>query len=288
MSHKLIILFLFVLFFNRGRDILVGEFMCGTEDHTSIDHALASINRECAESEMLLHFLLSAKGQKERRATELGEELGCLNSDTNEVARRNLSRMKLSDCARISSADENFTASCPSESDLNHARIIRNIGQLERAYFSTRSRIGIPASISTSRNDTNVTQMDENLHPTSVRENDRLGAFFDGLCKYARYSKFEVLGTVRNSDILNSTNVVCSLSFDRDEDYLATAGVSKKIKIFDFGALLNDNVDVHYPVAEMLSKSRFSCVSWNNYIKNYLASTDYEGTVQVCLFNLVI
>lgn len=276
--------------------------MCDTQDFTSVDHALTTIEDEYAESEMLLHFLLSAKEQKEKRAAKLMEDLRCLRTDIDEVERRNSSRMELSGHVRSSSAytcglpEKNLAEFISSErnsrmsaSGTNQTRLMRNISQLERAYFFTRSKIDIPATDSTARKAKDVIQKYEKCYPTqsiseencSNKESDRLGAFFDGLCKYARYNKFEVHGTVRNSDILNSANVICSLSFDRDEDYLATAGISKKIKIFDFGALLNDNVDVHYPVVEMLSKSRLSCVCWNSYIKNYLASTDYDGTVQV-------
>ncbi|CAA7408676.1 unnamed protein product [Spirodela intermedia] len=286
----------------KSREILLCEFMCDTQDFTSIDHALASIEDEYAESDMLLHFLLSAKDQKEKRAAKLKEDVRCLRTDIDEVERRNSSRIEPSAHVRSPSAytcgfpEKNLAESVPSErnsrmsaSGISQARLMRNISQLERAYFSTRSKIDVPATDSAARKAKDVLQKHEKCHPTqsisdencSNKESDRLGAFFDGLCKYARYNKFEVHGTVRNSDILNSANVICSLSFDRDEDYLATAGISKRIKIFDFGALLNDNVDVHYPVVEMFSKSRLSCVCWNSYIKNYLASTDYDGTVQI-------
>lgn len=113
---------------------------------------------------------------------------------------------------------------------------------------------------------------------------DRLGIFFNGLCKYARYSRFEVRGNLRGGDFSNSANVICSLGFDRDEDYFATAGVSKKIKVYDFHLLLDDSIDIHYPAIEMVNKSKVSCISWNNYIKNYLASTDYDGSVKVSTF----
>jgi protein suppressor of PHYA-105 1 len=86
---------------------------------------------------------------------------------------------------------------------------------------------------------------------------------------------------LRNSDLLSSANVIYALSFDRDEDYIAAGGISKKIKIFDLNAASNDSVDIQYPVVEMSNKSKLSCVCWNSYIKNHLASTDYDGVVQV-------
>ena len=36
---------------------------------------------------------------------------------------------------------------------------------------------------------------------------------------------------------------------------------------------------MHYPITEMSCASKISCVAWNSYHKNELASSDYEGTV---------
>ena len=82
-----------------------------------------------------------------------------------------------------------------------------------------------------------------------------LGSFFEGLCKFAHYSKFEECGRLGNKDFLSSANVMCFLSFDRDEDHIAAGGASKKIQIFDLNAISSDYVDIQYPVVEMSNKS---------------------------------
>ncbi|GKD73347.1 SPA1-related 2-like protein isoform X1, partial [Tanacetum coccineum] len=65
------------------------------------------------------------------------------------------------------------------------------------------------------------------------------------------------------------------------KDYIATAGVLKKIKVYYFNALLNDSVDIHHPAVEMSNKSKLSWISWNSYMRNYLASTDYDEVVKI-------
>eukprot|EP00850_Spirogloea_muscicola_P017034 SM000142S00548 [mRNA] locus=s142:277986:283058:- [translate_table: standard] len=115
----------------------------------------------------------------------------------------------------------------------------------------------------------------------SSSDKDWLGCFFDSLCKFARYSRFEVRATLRHGDLLNTANMVCSLAFDRDEEFFATAGVCKRIKIFEADAVLGEAVDIHYPVVEMASRSKLSSVCWNSYIKSHIASSDYEGVVQL-------
>ena len=39
--------------------------------------------------------------------------------------------------------------------------------------------------------------------------------------------------------------------------------------------------DVHCPVVEMATRNKLSCLSWNKYSKNVIASSDYEGIVTV-------
>lgn len=38
---------------------------------------------------------------------------------------------------------------------------------------------------------------------------------------------------------------------------------------------------MHCPVVEMTTRSKLSCLSWNKYAKNHIASSDYEGIVTV-------
>jgi E3 ubiquitin-protein ligase RFWD2 len=50
-------------------------------------------------------------------------------------------------------------------------------------------------------------------------------------------------------------------------------------QLFEYDSVVTDQVDVHFPVIEMLCNSKISCVSWNCFHKGMLASSDYEGTV---------
>ncbi|XP_076883198.1 protein SPA1-RELATED 2-like [Bidens hawaiensis] len=245
----------------------------------------STISQDDTESDLMLHFLVSLKEQRQKRATKLVEDIKCLESDISEIESRRADN-------NTSTFQENHPVVGgnlkPSTfSSFSESQLINNISHLEHTYFSVRSTIENP--------DTNIIKEYGEHEVLRSRENnivtkktgvdkkplDRLGVFFNDLCKYARYSKFEVRGILRNSDFANSGNVICSLGFDRDEDYFATAGVSKKIKIYDFHALLKDSVDIHYPAVEMSNKSKLSSICWNNYIRNYLASTDYDGAVKI-------
>jgi len=108
-----------------------------------------------------------------------------------------------------------------------------------------------------------------------------LSRFTLNMNKFTKYSNFKVLGTLRYGDIFNQSSIVSSIEFDRDDEFFATAGVTKKIKIFDYNAIIRDTIDMHYPVSEMSCKSKISCLSWNAYIKSQIASSDYEGIVSL-------
>ncbi|XP_049415404.1 protein SPA1-RELATED 2 isoform X1 [Solanum stenotomum] len=260
------------------------------------DVSLSSIHEKESESELLLYFLMSLKDQKQKDATKLVEELKCIEADVQEVQRRRSSKglFPSSHLQSLVQWQTRFIQKGASSSDVypklppvceNGTRLIKNIKQLESAYSSMRSNIQPSDDVAMVRRTEELFNNQENFVSTEndkekCRPTDRLGGFFDGLCKYGRYSKFRARGILRNADLNNFANVICSLSFDRDEEYLAAGGVSKKIKIFEYHALFNDSVDIHYPIIEMSNKSKLSCICWNNYIRNYLATTDYDGAVK--------
>ena len=43
----------------------------------------------------------------------------------------------------------------------------------------------------------------------------------------------QVRAAMRYGDLLSSADMVCSTAFDRDDEFFATAGVSRRIKVID-------------------------------------------------------
>lgn len=180
------------------------------------------------------------------------------------------------------------------------SRLMKNFRKLESAYFLTRQRALKPAGqalirhsqiSSDGKGQIVATERSSISNPSSVgpRSNQRQGGwisnFLEGLCKYLSFSKINVKADLKQGDLLNSSNLVCSLSFDRDGEFFATAGVNKKIKVFEYNSILNNDRDIHYPVVEMVGRSKFSSICWNGYIKSQIASSNFEGVVQVNLDN---
>ncbi|KAG7552720.1 WD40 repeat [Arabidopsis thaliana x Arabidopsis arenosa] len=258
------------------RDILQSEVVNGIPDLYAEGLSL-SIEQEDTESEVLQHFLILSQEKRQKHAGKLMEEIASVEADIEEIVKRR--------CAVGPLSLEEASSSSPASS-VPEMRLIRNINQLESTYFAARIDAHLPEARYRLRPDRDLLRNRDNTvaeveNSETWSSDDRVGAFFDGLCKYARYSKFETRGVLRTSELNSTSNVICSLGFDRDEDYFATAGVSKKIKIYEFNSLFNESVDIHYPAVEMPNRSKLSGVCWNNYIRNYLASSDYDGIVKL-------
>lgn len=176
------------------------------------------------------------------------------------------------------------------------SRLIKNFKKLESAYFLTRRRsiksTGKPLTrqspiSSDGRRSIVATERSSINNLPSVnrfsegRQSGWVNSFLEGLCKYLSFSKLKVKADLKQGDLLNSSNLVCSLSFDRDGEFFATAGVNKKIKVFEYATVLNEDRDIHYPVVELSSRSKLSSICWNSYIKSQIASSNFEGVVQV-------
>ncbi|KAA8587523.1 hypothetical protein FQN60_016385 [Etheostoma spectabile] len=127
-------------------------------------------------------------------------------------------------------------------------RLTAHFEDLEQCYFSNKM--------------SRITDEGRNLN--------QLDDFMECLSKFTRYNSVRPLATLSYaSDLYNGSSIVSSIEFDRDCDYFAIAGVTKKIKVFEYGTVIQDAVDIHYPVNEMTcnSKIRFPLLSFQEHEK---------------------
>jgi E3 ubiquitin-protein ligase RFWD2 len=113
------------------------------------------------------------------------------------------------------------------------------------------------------------------------------GAVDGGLQEFSRLlsvltrcSRLRVLAEVPRPSLRQSSSIISCVEYDRDGALFATAGVSKRISIFEHAAVVGTpGLAVHCPVVELVTRSKLSCLSWNPYLAAHLASSDYEGVV---------
>lgn len=160
----------------------------------------------------------------------------------------------------------------PGVSVARKRRIHAQFNELQECYLQRR------------RNQDRKVHTQEDRDTTAVsREGYSAGLedFQSVLSSFTRYSRLRVIAELRHGDLFHAANIVSSIEFDRDDEFFATAGVSRRIKVFEFASVVNESADVQCPVVEMSTRSKLSCLSWNKYTKNHLASSDYEGIVTV-------
>lgn len=258
----------------------------------------------CAAQNKLLHgFLKHLLKQKETQLTQLQKEVAVIKKDMDEVEGilKEVSSKKSqfepdsgtdSDVVMLESAlkqaepsDSKDTAasecfngsqknldSAGSSFSLRRKRMHTHFDDFVQCYLSTRAK-----ELMFGKNE----KVDKSTEG-SISAGAGLDLFRENLVKFSRYNSLRPLATLNySSDIFNNSTIVSSIEFDKDNELFAIAGVTKRIKVFDYGAVIRDTVDIHYPCIEMVSNSKISCVSWNSYHKSTLASSDYEGTVTV-------
>ncbi|PKU42168.1 e3 ubiquitin-protein ligase rfwd2 isoform x2 [Limosa lapponica baueri] len=192
-----------------------------------------------AQLQILMEFLKVARRNKREQLEQIQKELSVLEEDIKRVETKKQPWYNSTLASR-------------------RKRLTAHFEDLEQCYFSTR-----------------MTRVSDDSRTTS-----QLDEFQECLSKFTRYNSVRPLATLSYaSDLYNGSSIVSSIEFDRDCDYFAIAGVTKKIKVYEYGTVIQDAVDIHYPENEMTCNSKISCISWSSYHKNLLASSDYEGTV---------
>lgn len=296
-------------------EVLQSELLNEPRDELVEREAVIELKEKINEQELLLEFLLTLQQRKQESADILRRSISCISSDIQQVTKLQTSthgkqglNLNSDDSASSGSRKRMRDAEISNSLVTDHqensifksSRLMKNFKKLEAAYFSTRRRAfktsvkpmvkpltkNVPISSDAKGSVVLTEKSSANNFPPINRlsEGKRSGwinSFLDGLSKYLSFKNLEVKASLKQGDLLNSSSLVCSLGFDRDGEFFATAGVNKKIKVFEYESILNENRDIHYPVVELSGRSKLSSICWNHYIKGQIASSNFEGVVQV-------
>ncbi|KAL0353760.1 UNVERIFIED_CONTAM: protein SPA1-RELATED 3 [Sesamum angustifolium] len=284
-------------------ELLQSEFLNEPRDDIEEREAAIELREKIEEQELLLEFLLLLQQRKQVAADSLKETVSIISSDIEEVAERqgalrikggsssDLDKNSASAPNSMNTMDDDDSGSSgsrkrirqglyinkPDESDEHgdeyqtlemsatnqgsvlskSSRLMKNFRKLEAAYFLTRRRAVKPTCRTLVR-------------PSPISS--------DGRGSIAATERSSISNPSSKERILSLGELV---GFDRDGEFFATAGVNKKIKVFEYNSILNEERDIHYPVVEMSSRSKLSSICWNSYIKSQIASSNFEGVVQV-------
>ena len=232
---------------------------------------------------MLHHFLNKMKMMKQTELDKLRREIKTIEGDL-EIAERNVRNSADSENALVPDADRPDVMSVLDSSSSRRRRLDHHFADLTRSYIE--NRCAITEKFTLGRN-----------YSLALRFSRVLDDFSHELSRFTAYERLRPLATLQYSNeniqqvendfsdvikLIFKSSIVSSIDFDCDSDYFAVAGVTKKIKIYDYHNVISNSVSTfHLPMHEMSCQNKISCVVWNKYHKNKLASSDYDGLISI-------
>ncbi|CAL1540829.1 unnamed protein product, partial [Lymnaea stagnalis] len=256
-----------------------------------------------SETRMLKTFLEEVRDRKEKELEKIKRQLEFLNQDCQSVGEtlRDFEQKQLGSPDHLVPNSSSSVLSAAGSSTNNSAAETTSsdrggVSSGALAAHITESFAGGPAArptneVTEARKKRKVSQHFEDLEKVylDTRGGLGLGGESDGnldqfatcLSKFSQYTSIRAVASLNYTHevFTNSSSIVSSIEFDRDCEFFAIAGVTKKIKVFEYGIVRDAVVDLHYPVTEMSCTSKISCIAWNPYKKNMLSSADYDGIV---------
>ncbi|CAN8063603.1 unnamed protein product [Agarophyton chilense] len=230
------------------------------------------------ENDLLLDFLRHVRTFKQTMIDRLQREVSLLNDDVNsaQLQRARLGTPETSSASSYASKDHREGTVLDHDASSHHVsttdprftkkrkRLSKNYDALQSHYFST------------------VASKKGEERARALKE------FTDDISKLTQFTRFRDTATLMHlarvpdapcRDVFKASNIVSSIEFDRESELLATAGVTKRIKIFEFSNVTRNLSDTHYPIREIKTNAKLSWICWNPYIRHLLVSSDYEGVV---------
>lgn len=185
----------------------------------------------------------------------------------------------------VLSGDDGFNTLKPAPTSQTYVsrkrRMYAHFDDFVTSYFTIRNQDLILGAKEDPKMDESATRKLDHDH-TTKHKNPGLDQFRENLVQFSKYNTLRPLATMHySSDLHNNSTIVSTIVFDKDNEFFAIGGVTRRIKVFDYLAVVRDTVDIHYPNVEMMSNSKISCITWNAYHKNIMASSDYEGAVNL-------
>lgn len=118
------------------------------------------------------------------------------------------------------------------------------------------------------------------------RDHNALDAVMDTLVDATSVSSLSRRATIHHIDILRvNPNLVTSVQFNASASLFATAGVTRRIKVYDFASIIDDNADDgppsqhHCPILNFQATSKLASLSWSFESAALLAAATYKGDI---------
>lgn len=110
---------------------------------------------------------------------------------------------------------------------------------------------------------------------------DPLGRFSRKLHQVTGQNILREVASFTLPESLNTSNIISSIEFDSRGQMVASGGVAKRIKVFNFDQIEAGAWSCTFPSQEIQARSKISALSWSPYLQQQLASVDYDGVLNI-------
>lgn len=97
----------------------------------------------------------------------------------------------------------------------------------------------------------------------------------EGLSGFSQKSQLLPIGQIRHPDLHGSSAILSSIDFDRDDEYFATAGVTKVIKVYEFDHCFPD----HHRLGKEGEDEEEDESGLHNHSRSNWSSNGHQGRV---------
>lgn len=116
-------------------------------------------------------------------------------------------------------------------------------------------------------------------------ESENMDNFTKIFSSHTKLYSFKEIAALSDSDsLLTGSKIISSIEGDFSGGLFATAGVLKRINIYNLNNILerkSENMSKNFPILQMQCDAKISCLSWNPFHENKLCSADYEGDLNL-------
>jgi E3 ubiquitin-protein ligase RFWD2 len=138
-------------------------------------------------------------------------------------------------------------------------KLMSHFSDLQARYFDSKSEARNIAAVRTAGSNVAATDQGVSQPAVAVPQDESESAlenFSHSISSLTKFSRLRHCAALKYDSVHGTSNIVSSIEFDRDNEFFACAGVTKKIKIFELKSILDGSGSVHFPVHEITCRAK--------------------------------
>jgi E3 ubiquitin-protein ligase RFWD2 len=229
--------------------------------------------------EMLYYFLQYSKAKQMKLLHEVKNRVLSLEEDCSAV-RKHLEQSKVLEGAAGGKTDDPRQVEAAIQQkvreDLRHyPHLVSMMPNLENLYEYNQNAMVAGMKRRAGAVDTYAESLNKKRREQYV---DKVA---NTLLSISKHNKLKLEVEIPSGDMLQKSAIISSIGFNNKQEYFATAGVSKRIKIYDIQNVLEDRFRIPCPILELTWRTKLSDFDWNKHHAAQLATSDYDGMISV-------